>query len=134
MSTSIQALNLTVRSENCLLEIGLNTVESLIDCFAIGGFNGLLKIPNLGRVQSLEVAERLIAWLSFANRRTPKAAQQKTNNEALRDDFAAKAMQELIHSARATSADEGALDAAIKKMAGRAYQVADAMLRARGAT
>lgn len=127
MSTPIQALHLTVRTENCLLNDEIRTVESLIAYFRTGGLNGLLKIPNMGRLSQNEVVERLIQWLTADKETSPQVIQDMSGNAALRDQIAVRAMQELIHGVRASSADES-----IEKLAARSYLVADAMLRARG--
>lgn len=51
----IEALDLTVRAENCLKAENILTIEQLIKLSA----NSLLRIPNLGRRSRDEIRDRL---------------------------------------------------------------------------
>ena len=54
--TDVTALNLSVRSTNCLMRAGLKTVEQVIDAIHE---NSLLKIRNLGHNSRAEIRVRV---------------------------------------------------------------------------
>ncbi len=64
METSIDDLNLTVRSANCLRRAGFDTVSSLVE--KIGGRKDLVKIRNLGSKSAEEIMLKLFLF-NYAN-------------------------------------------------------------------
>ena len=136
--TPIQTLNLSVRAENCLLAEGLKTVEDLSFYFRENGVIGLLKIPNLGRKWAHEVADRVNAWLVNApDKGSQEAKPLMASDATLRDHFADKALPLAMEDYRLcigfTAKDiDWETRGGLSVVASRAYQLADAMLRARG--
>lgn len=57
-SKSIKELELSVRSENCLLRAGIKTIGDLVSYSK----EDLLGVKNLGRVSLKEIEEKLAAW------------------------------------------------------------------------
>lgn len=141
MSTPIQSLNLSVRAEKCLLAKGLKTVEELSFYFGEHGMVGLLKIPNLGRRWSHEVADRVNAWMVGAlDKNDPEPKPLMASDATLRDYFATKAMTvgyerywRGVDQMEADGITVTVPDDWRDVIATNAYRLADAMLRAREA-
>jgi DNA-directed RNA polymerase subunit alpha len=55
MNRSVKELELSIRSENCLMRGGIRTVADLARCTR----EDLLKIRNLGKVSLVEIVEKL---------------------------------------------------------------------------
>lgn len=59
METTIEELDLSIRSFNCLKRAGINTVEDMINTINNGGIAACIKIRNLGRKSLEEVLYKL---------------------------------------------------------------------------
>ena len=133
MSTPIEVLGLTVKTRTAIQSNGLRTVEDLIADVARHGLRSILRLPNIGGKDAIEVAECLATYLSKSGR---KQVMEKSgageNGVQLRDYFAAKAMQGLLANG---DADEDVDDWDWPEaVASNAYAMADAMLRTREAS
>lgn len=59
METTIEELDLSIRSFNCLKRAGINTVEDMISIIDNGGIDACMKIRNLGRKSLEEILYKL---------------------------------------------------------------------------
>ena len=133
MSTPIRRLCLTVKSQNCLKNEGIVTVERAAEFVRDRGMTGLIAIPMLGRASANEILSALCGFLldhyepkQPSDHNGPPGPLRDHLGMSLRDHFAAKAMQSLMLDPEfiGDGFDPG-------EIAERAYWVADAMLAAR---
>lgn len=72
MEMSIDELELSVRSYNCLKRAGINTVEELINKTP----EDMMKVRNLGRKSLEEVQAKSASWVSISD-----PVKSKANSE-----------------------------------------------------
>lgn len=129
----IDDLALTVRSRNCLIAEGMNTVEDVANFISQNGVKGLMKIPNLGTSSIHEIISEVCGALIKQCPLKMDAEKYNENSEFhefdLRDKFAIKAMHALL-----TICTDFRKTNWRTMVATDSYMIADAMIDARKAT
>lgn len=60
LNVSVDDLNLSVRSSNCLKRVGFNTVGDVLN--AIDSWDDLNRIKNLGKTSLIEIRDQIITY------------------------------------------------------------------------
>lgn len=131
MSTPIGRLCLTVKSQNCLKDEGIVTVERAAEFVRDRGVTGLIAIPGIGRAAANEILSALCGFLldhyepkQPSDHNGPPGPLRDHLAMSLRDYFAAKAMQGICSLPESNGWTHDGIAIA-------AYHQADAMLKAR---
>lgn len=77
LNTEIAALNLSVRSYNCLKRANCHTVGDILDCIGEDG-QGLRKIRNLGSRSETEIMEKISEYRVLCKAQEPAAEKKKS--------------------------------------------------------